>query len=89
MRTTINVNDDLMKALMKRAMVGSKTKAIELAIKEYLERQAIEDLISLKCRIQIDLDWEKEEQVEILFGLIYKKSQRSYYRSPFQKDSRS
>jgi Arc/MetJ family transcription regulator len=65
MRTTINVKDDLMKALMKRAMVSSKTKAIEMAIKDYLERQAIEDLISLSGRIQIDLDWEKEEQVEL------------------------
>ncbi len=46
-------------------MVSSKTKAIEMAIKEYLERQAIEDLISLSGRIQIDLDWEKEEQVEL------------------------
>ena len=65
MRTTINVKDDLMNALMKRAMVGSKTKAIELAIKEYLEKQAIEDLIALSGQIQIDVDWEKEEKTEL------------------------
>jgi Arc/MetJ family transcription regulator len=65
MRTTINVKDDLMEALMKRAMVNSKTKAIELAIKEYLEKQAIEDLIALSGRIRIDLDWEKEEEAEL------------------------
>jgi Arc/MetJ family transcription regulator len=65
MRTTINVKDDLMDALMKRAMVGSKTKAIELAIKEYLEKQAIEDLIALSGQIRIDLDWEKEEESEL------------------------
>jgi len=65
MRTTINVKDDLMAALMKRAMVSSKTKAIELAIKEYLEKQAIEDLIALSGQIRIDLDWEKEEEAEL------------------------
>jgi Arc/MetJ family transcription regulator len=65
MRTTINVKDDLLNDLMKRAMVGSKTKAIELAIKEYLEKQAIEDLIALSGRIRIDLDWEKEEMEEL------------------------
>ena len=65
MRTTINVKDDLMDALMKRAMVRSKTKAIELAIKEYLEKQAIEDLIALSGQIRIDLDWEKEEEAEL------------------------
>ncbi len=65
MRTTINVKDDLMEALMKRARVTSKTKAIELAIKEYLEKQAIEDLIALSGQIRIDLDWEKEEEAEL------------------------
>jgi Arc/MetJ family transcription regulator len=65
MRTTINVKDDLMDALMKCAMVGSKTKAIELAIKEYLKKQAIEDLIALSGQIRIDLDWEKEEEAEL------------------------
>jgi Arc/MetJ family transcription regulator len=65
MRTTINVKDDLMESLMKRARVSSKTKAVELAIIEYLEKQAIEDLIALSGQIRIDLDWEKEEEAEL------------------------
>lgn len=65
MRTTINVKDDLMAALMKRSRVGSKTRAIELAIREYLEKQDVEDIIALSGRIMIDLDWEKEEAAEL------------------------
>lgn len=65
MRTTINVKDDLMAALMKRSRVGSKTRAIELAIREYLEKQDVEDIIALSSRIMIDLDWEKEEAAEL------------------------
>ena len=65
MRTTINVKDDLMNALLKKTMAGSKTKAIELAIREYLEKQAIEDLIALSGEVRIDLDWEKAEREEM------------------------
>ncbi len=65
MRTTINVKDDLMKALLKKTMASSKTKAIELAIREYLDKQAIEDLIALSGEVRIDLDWEKEEEAEL------------------------
>jgi len=65
MRTTINVKDDLLVALMKRTQVRSKTKAIELAIQEYLEKKAIEDLIALSGQIHIDLDWQKEEEREL------------------------
>ncbi len=34
MRTTINVKDDLLEALLERTMARSKTKAIEMAIRE-------------------------------------------------------
>ena len=65
MRTTININDALLNALMKRTKMKTKTKAIELAIREYLKKKAIEDLISLSGRIDIDPDWKKEEDAEL------------------------
>jgi hypothetical protein len=66
MRTTINVKDGLLDALMERTRVRSKTKAIELAIQEYLGKKAIEDLIALSGKIHVDLDWEKEEERELV-----------------------
>lgn len=65
MRTTINISDELLDALMKRTNARTKTKAIELAIREYLERKSVEDLIALSGKIHVDLDWEKEEQAEL------------------------
>ena len=65
MRTTINISNDLMAALMAHTKVKTKTKAIELAIKEYLEKQSIEDLIALSGNIHVDMDWQKEEEVEL------------------------
>lgn len=65
MRTTINVNDELMNALMKRTGARTKTQAIVTAIREYLKRTAVEDLISLSGNIDIDADWQKEEESEL------------------------
>jgi metal-responsive CopG/Arc/MetJ family transcriptional regulator len=65
MRTTINVKDELLDALIQRTQIRSKTKAIEQAIREYLERKAIEDLIALSGQIHLDLDWQKEEEREL------------------------
>ncbi|MFH1932207.1 MAG: type II toxin-antitoxin system VapB family antitoxin [Pseudomonadota bacterium] len=65
MRTTINIQDVLMDALLSRTKAKTKTKAIELGIKDYIEKKSIEDLISLSGKINVDLDWQKEEGVEL------------------------
>jgi Arc/MetJ family transcription regulator len=65
MRTTINLKEKLIADLMKRTKSRTKTDAIETAIKEYLQKKAIEDLIALSGKVDIAPDWEKEEQVEL------------------------
>jgi len=65
MRTTLNIKEDMMNALLKRTKSKTKTKAVEVAIKEYLEKKSIEDLIALSGNIHIELDWEKEEEAEV------------------------
>ena len=65
MRTTINIQDVLMDALLARTKAKTKTKAIELAIKDYIEKKSIEDLISLSGKINVDLDCQKEEEAEL------------------------
>ena len=65
MRTTINIKDELMGILMARTKARTKTKAIEMAIEEYIEKKSIEDLISLSGKIQIEPDWQKEEEDEL------------------------
>lgn len=65
MRTTLNIKNDMMDALLKRTKSKTKTQAVEVAIKEYLEKEAIEELIALSGNIHIELDWEKEEEAEL------------------------
>ncbi len=65
MRTTINIRDDLMETLLALTKAKTKTKAVELSIREYIERKSIEELISLSGKIDIDPEWQKEEEAEL------------------------
>ena len=65
MRTTIIIRDDIMEALLAGTKAKTKTKAVEIAIKDYIEKKSIEDLLALSGKIDIDPDWEKEEETEL------------------------
>ena len=65
MRITINVSDELINDLLKRTNARTKTQAIETAIREYLDKKAIEDLISLSGKIHIDPNRQKGEEAEL------------------------
>jgi metal-responsive CopG/Arc/MetJ family transcriptional regulator len=65
MRTTISIKDELMDALVSRTKTRSRSKAVEIAIREYIEKKSVEDLISLSGKVTIDMDWQKEEETEL------------------------
>jgi hypothetical protein len=54
-----------MEALLIHTKAKTKTKAIELSIREYIEKKSLEDLLSLSGKINIDSDWQKEEEAEL------------------------
>jgi len=70
MRTTINIRDDLMEELLAHTKAKTKTKAIELSIQEYIEKKSLEDLLSLSGKINIDTDWQKEEEADPHFHKV-------------------
>jgi metal-responsive CopG/Arc/MetJ family transcriptional regulator len=65
MRATLNIPDDLMKKVQKISGETSKTKAITTAMREYIRKEKMKKLISLRGKIQIDYDWKKEEEIEL------------------------
>jgi hypothetical protein len=68
----------VMDALLARTKAKTKTKAVELAIKDYIERQSIEDLISVSGKINIELDWQKEEEAELIEYFFQLLTKRDY-----------
>jgi hypothetical protein len=65
MRATLNLPDPLIDDLIQVSGEKKKTRAICLAIEEYIRRRRKEKLLSLSGKINIDLDWKKLEELEL------------------------
>jgi len=65
MRATLNIPDGLIAEVQKLSGEKSKTKAIVTAMEEFVRDKKIKKLLSLRGKIQIDYDWEKEEELEL------------------------
>ncbi len=63
MRATLNIPDDLISKVQELSGEKTKTKAIIKALQEYIRQQKIKMLLSLKGKVQIGYDWEKEEEI--------------------------
>jgi len=58
LRTTLNIDDALLKFVIKETRAATKTQAVRKALEDYARRKKIEKLIALKGKIQFDLDWK-------------------------------
>jgi metal-responsive CopG/Arc/MetJ family transcriptional regulator len=65
MRATLNIPDDLLGEVQKFAREKSKTKAIVTAMEEYVRARKLESLTSLQGKLEIDYDFEREEEREL------------------------
>ena len=65
MRATLNIPDDLLAEVQKISGEKSKTKAITTAMTEFIRQKKMKELIALKGKVQIEYDWEKEEELEM------------------------
>lgn len=65
MRATLNIPDELVSEVQKLSGEKSKTKAIVTAMEEFVRDKKMKKLLSLRGKIQIDYDWEKEEELEL------------------------
>lgn len=54
MRTTLDLDDDLMEALMARHPQLTKTKAVEAAIEDHVRRGAANRLLRLRGKLEIE-----------------------------------
>lgn len=56
MRTTLDIDDRLLGSLMERLPGTSKTRAIEVAIEEYLAADAYDGLRDMGGKLDFDVD---------------------------------
>lgn len=65
MRATLNIPDKLLDEIKNITGEKSKTKAIVVAMEEFLKRKKLEKLLSLRGKVEIDYDWETAEEKEL------------------------
>lgn len=75
MRATLNIPDTLLSEVQRIAGEKSKTKAVITAMQEFVREKKLERLLKLKGKIEIDYNWETEEEAEIA---AQKKRERTY-----------
>ena len=74
MRTTLNVDDDLLESIVEATGEKNKSKAVNAALKEYIRRKHVQELIDSWGKIIVDdfseefdrLDLERQDYLESL-----------------------
>lgn len=65
MRTTLDLDEKLIRKLMDVTAAKTKTDAIHQAAAELIRRKKLDQLKSLSGTIQLDLDWKRLEAAEL------------------------
>jgi Arc/MetJ family transcription regulator len=58
MRTTINVDDDIMKVVMQETKAATKTEAVRRALEDFVRRRNAQAIVALKGKVKFDVDWK-------------------------------
>ncbi|MCZ7586471.1 MAG: type II toxin-antitoxin system VapB family antitoxin [Deltaproteobacteria bacterium] len=65
MRTTVTLDEKLIREVMKNSTARTKTAAVAQALQEHLRRLKLEKLRSLLGHVDIDADWETLRDSEL------------------------
>lgn len=65
MRATLNIPDELIDEVQRLSGQKTKTGAIVTVMEDFVRRKKMEDLLALRGKINIDYDWEREEEAEL------------------------
>ncbi len=74
MRTTLNVDDELLESIVEATGEKNKSKAVNAALKEYIRRKHVQELIDSWGKIIVDdyteemdrLDLQRQDYLESL-----------------------
>ena len=65
MRTTLNLDEELLDELMRVTEAKTKTDAIHQAMTDLIRRKKLDKLKSLSGKIRLRPDWHKQEKTEL------------------------
>ncbi len=76
MRTTVNLDPDLVAEVVEETGERDRGRAINKAMAEYVQRKKIETLLAMRGKLKLDIDWEKWEEEELELEKEHSKDRR-------------
>jgi Arc/MetJ family transcription regulator len=58
MRTTLNIDDDMLRIVQEETGARTKTQAVHEVLKDFVRRKKIEKLIQLGGKVRFSSDWK-------------------------------
>ena len=58
MRTTLNIDDDMLRTVLEETGARTKTQAVHEVLKDFVRRRKIEKLIQLQGKVRFSSDWK-------------------------------
>lgn len=65
MRTTLNVDEDLLDAAVRITGAATKGKAVNEALREFVRRRSRELLLGLEGQVEVDETWKSLRRLEV------------------------
>lgn len=65
MRTTLDINNEVLQQVMQITKEKKKAKAVNTALREFIREKKKKNLLFLRGKMHIESNWEKLRQEEI------------------------
>lgn len=65
MRTSLNIDDNLLAEVMQSTGKKNRSEAIRVALSSYLQQQQKNKILALRGKVNIDNNWQKLRELEM------------------------
>jgi len=65
MRTTLDIDQELLEELLRVTKERSKSRAVNRALREYLRRLRLKELRQMSGEVELREDWEELREMEL------------------------
>ena len=64
MRTTLNLNENIIKELMNLMDTKNKSKAVNAALEAYVKEKRIQNLLNMQGKLHLEENWKSLRELE-------------------------
>jgi Arc/MetJ family transcription regulator len=65
MRTTLNINDDIIKSVLELSGAKNRSQAVNKVLEDYVREKQIENLLRLKGKLHLGNNWKELREMEL------------------------